>query len=63
MPVRKEETVTKEFMLMIIAALMGAVIVFSADIGPPFSEGPQAERHNHEILDPPNGPWAWQGGE
>ena len=63
MPLTREEgKMQKQFMLIVVAAIVGAIIAFSADIGPPFHEGPNAERQNEMHDEAPNGPWGPDGG-
>ncbi len=57
---REEGKMQKQFMLMIVAAIVGAIIAFSADIGPPFNEGPNAERQNQMHDEAPYAP-EWGG--
>ena len=67
---------SKQFMLTVIAALLGAVIAFSAgggnpDGGPHYGEngnpledgGPHAENCFQMHDEAPNGPWGPGGGE
>lgn len=54
---------TNDFVLMIVAAALAAALAMTADLEPPFSEGPHAELQNQMHDEAPHGPWAWQGGD